>query len=223
MNKKATIGEKPRLSNLLKNWIHQSLFYMDATERMLRIILELLEIFVITILLSRLYGHEVIKFWILIASFLVVHTINWVLNGNWWACILFAFPNLRNPGEAKTCRYLNAMGTRLKKSTSISGILIFGSLSRGMWHERSDIDLRILRKLGLWNAIASFLVITRERMFAFLKHQPLDMYLADDIDFLLNMRKDEPPIFLMKRDARLEEAYPFGKVSILKQLRSVSL
>lgn len=219
VSKKATIGEKPRLLNLLKNWIHQSLFYMDTTERAFCVGFELLEIFVINILLSRLYGCEVSKFWILIASFLVVHTINWVFNGNWWACILFAFPNLRNPGEVKTCNYLNAMGMRLNKSTSISGVLIFGSLARGMWHDRSDIDLRILRRQGILNAIVAFGVITRERVFAFLKRQPLDMYLADDMNFLLNMRRDEPPIFLLKRDARLEKAYPSGKEMRFERLR----
>lgn len=219
VSKKATIGEKPRLLNLLKNWIHQSLFYMDSTERMLRVVLELFEIFVITILLSRLYEHEFIKFWILIVSFLVVHTINWVFNGNWWACILFAFPNLMNPGEMKTCRYLNAMGTRLKKSTSISGVLIFGSIARGMWHDRSDIDLRILRKPGLRNAICALSIQIRERVIALFSKQPLDMYLADDVDFLMKMRRDEPPIFLLMRDSRLTITYPSGRETSLERLR----
>lgn len=223
MAKKAKINGKPRLVNLFRNWIHQAFFYLDRTERISRIILEGSATLLLASAFAVVTDQHIWDLLILAVCFLIIHTLNWIFNGNWWACVLFAFPNLRNPGETATCRYLNDMGERLKNNPSISGVLIFGSLSRGKWHDRSDIDIRILRKKGILNAIAAFAVITKERVIAFLQHQPLDMYLADDIDFLLNMRKDEPPIFLLKRDARLKEAYPHGKISILKQLRSASL
>ena len=216
---KTTADGKPRILNLFRNWAHQAFFYLDGTERIGRIILEGSATLLLATAFAVITDQHIWDLLILAACFLIIHTFNWVFNGNWWACILFAFPNLRNPGEVKTCNYLNVMGMRLKKSASISGILIFGSLSRGKWHDRSDIDLRILREPGLFNAIASFLVITRERALAFLKHQPLDMYLADDIDFLMKMRKDEPPIFLLMRDARLEKAYPSGQEIRIERLK----
>jgi len=218
MSKKCIAGGKFGLLDLLRNWVHQALFYMDTTERGFRIVVEVIAIFVIAFIFAKLAGDNYFSLWIMIASLLVAHTINWILNGNWWACILFAFPKLRNRGQVATCWYLNKMAERLRDSSSISGILIFGSVSRGEWHNRSDIDLRLLRRRGVFYAISAMAIQMRERLVAFFNRQPLDMYMADDIDFLMKMNKDESPIFLKKRDSRLEQAYPSGKETRLRRL-----
>jgi len=219
MAKKVTAGGKPRILNLFRNWAHQAFFYLDRAERISRIILEGSATLLLATAFAVVTDHHIWDLLILAVCFLIIHTFNWVFNGNWWACVLFAFPNLRNPGETATCRYLNDMGERLKNNPSISGVLIFGSLSRGKWHDRSDIDLRILRKPGFWNAICALSIQIRERVIALFSMQPLDMYLSDDVDFLMKMRKDEPPIFLLMRDARLEKVYPSGKEIRFERLR----
>jgi hypothetical protein len=48
----------------------------------------------------------------------------------------------------------------------------------------------------------------RERILSVLARQPLDLFLADEVASLKRMRSDETPIFLLKRDRTLEEAYP---------------
>ncbi len=104
--------------------------------------------------------------------------------------------------------YLNAMAQRLKRSGSVSGLAVYGSVSRAMWHDRSDIDIRMLRRPGFLNLVASSLLTMQERFIAFLYRQPMDLYLADDTDFLARMRADEEPFLLIKRDDRLDEFYP---------------
>jgi predicted nucleotidyltransferase len=104
--------------------------------------------------------------------------------------------------------YINAMAGRLKKSDSISGMAIYGSVSRGAWHDRSDIDMRILRRPGIRSLYRAALLTMSERFRAFLAAQPMDLYLADDTDFLASLRSDEIPLLLIKRDERLDKIYP---------------
>jgi predicted nucleotidyltransferase len=100
------------------------------------------------------------------------------------------------------------MANRLKSDRSISGLSLYGSMSRKQWHDRSDIDMRLLRCSGILNLIFAGFVMMRERLIAFVYRQPLDIFLADDIAFLSKMRSDERPLFLIKRDPRLEKKYP---------------
>ena len=111
------------------------------------------------------------------------------------------------------------MTTRLKRHSSISGLLVFGSVVRGKWHDRSDLDLRLVRHPGILNGMAAYLILVRERIIAVFNKQPLDIYLADGIFFLQKMRDDEYPLFLIKDDLRLDVAYPEGKEVGIKSLR----
>ena len=187
----------------------------DRGEFFLRISLELIEFVVISLFLNHLLNNIFLAICI---SILIVHTFNWLTNGNIWALLIFSFPNLKNPGEKKTCAYLNSMADRLKRWPCITGLAVFGSVSRHMWHEKSDIDIRILRKAGFVNLFFAFLLTIRERFLALIHRQPLDLFLADDVTFLQKMRADERPVFLIKRDIQLDRAYPENPEIILENL-----
>lgn len=198
--------------NLLRNWLHQALSYMDAGELMFRVLVESLEIVVIYLVLVRL---EVDLTTPLKAFFsvLIAHTINWIFNGNFWALWLFASPRAKNRGEEATVKYLLEMAARLKRSGCIGGLALYGSAARGAWHGKSDLDIRIVRRKGLLNLVCANLLVMRERLLALIYRQPADLFLADGIDFLRKMRADESPLFLIKRLDSLEEEYP-GNVEI---------
>lgn len=219
---KAKLGGRPRIVNLLCNWLHQAFFYLDRTEKIARFIFEVFLLWIVGYLIQFLTSFPFLSFWNLIFSFVFVHTFNWIFNGNWWACMLFAFPKMKNPGEVATCCYLNEMSERIRRDSSVSGVLIFGSIARSRWHERSDIDLRILRKPGFKNAVCALLVQFRERVFALFSKQPLDMYLADDIHFLKKMRLDENPVILLMKDSSVESIYPHAKEIFLKKCNAMS-
>ena len=202
---KAVVGGPIIWKNLIKNWLHQGITYMDVNELVMRMVIEFFEIFLINFFVSKMVSSSVYSFMI---SFFIAHTYNWVTNGNFWALAIFAFPHLRNQGEMSTCTYLQKLTSRLQTHTSIGGVLIFGSISRSVWHDRSDIDMRFFRKPGLKNLLIAGFLTMRERFLAFLYRQPLDLFLSDSIISLRKMRDDEKPVFLIKRDIRLDKEFP---------------
>ena len=206
--RKSVPGGRTKLLNIPRNWLHQGLLYMDRTEFRARVFVEVIGIFLFSLLFSFFFRTSVLDWRLVLFSTVVVHTLNWMLNGNWWACILFTFPHLENPGAKATCHYLTRMKGRLEKKRSIVGVMVYGSLSRGKWHNRSDLDVRVLRHPGIFNGIQAIFVMMRERIIAVFTRQPLDVYLADGIPFLEKMRNDEIPIFLVKRSEELEKLYP---------------
>ena len=218
-DRKARAGGRARLGNLPRGWAHQGFFYLDRTQRLGRVVFEIVPTMILAGLLAGIAGIPLSSVWLWCVSLFIVHTLNWVLNGNWWAGLLFALPNLHNRGDRATCDYLNRMADRLRHDRAISGAMIFGSVSRGEWHERSDLDIRLLRQRGLRSGIAGVLILFRERWIALWARQPLDIYLADDVLFLRSMRNDERPIFLKKNDPRLDLTYPQGKETRIETLR----
>ena len=216
---KSSLDGKFHFTNFLRNWLHQAITYMDRGERTVRLLMESAEILVLWAALEKtaaFSGYN--SYALLLVAALIAHTLNWVFNGNFWALYLFAVPGARNPGEQKTVAYLNNMAARLMKHPSISGLAIFGSVTRGKWHNCSDIDIRIIRKPGILNLVAASLVSVKERIRAFFSKQPLDLFLADDTGFLRKMRSDETPVFLIKRDARLDREYPGNPAIVLERL-----
>lgn|GEM_PF-1203329 len=204
--RKAKRGEAPKLINIPRNWLHQALRYMDNGERISRLFVEFIEFVVVFFAMNVVAGwNQLVS---LSLSLIVVHSWNWVTNGLFWSVMIFSFPTLRNPGAHATVLYLNQMRKRLLDSESISGVAIYGSVSRGAWHDRSDIDIRFLRRPGMKALLVSVWITMRERFIALLFKQPMDLYLADDIDFLKKMRSDERPLFTLCRDERLQLLYP---------------
>lgn len=220
---KAVVGGKTKTIVIVKNWIHQGFTYLDRTEQFYRIIWEIIP-FGISIWGLSFTGLSI---WVnIFISFIIAHTLNWAFNDNIWTCIQFTFPWAMNPGNEKTLAYLENMQCRFAKYDCVTGVMIYGSLSRGVWHEKSDLDTRIMRKPGVWNGFKCYLIVHFERLRAFRNKQPLDMYMADSIKFLDLMRDDEFPIFLKANDRRLLERYKtveladFQKVTHLNQLAS---
>lgn len=207
---KSSRDKKFHLINIPRNWLNQGLVYMDRGEFWSRVAWEGLEIILLYSLICWITeGHLLFSSWLFLLSILTIHTLQWITNGNIWALILFAIPGLQNQGDQATCDYLNQMAERLRPNASIEGLAIFGSPTRGQWHRQSDVDLRIIRAPGFWNLLKSVALTRRERWLALIAHQPMDIFLSDGVTFLQKkLRKDERPIFLLKRAQALEDAYP---------------
>lgn len=212
--RKARPGGRPKWINIPRNWAHQALSYMDAGELSFRLVMQAAETSLVWLVLDALLPQASVYITAAVAIVLV-HTWNWITNGLFWAVMLFTFPGLRNPGAAKTVEYLNAVRARMAATGCISGVAIYGSVTRAKWHDRSDIDIRLLRRKGLANLVCAALMTMRERWRALLAGQPMDLYLADDIDFLNKMRSDEIPLLLLARDERLRSMYPGNEERIL--------
>lgn len=221
--RKAVTGGSIKPRTLVGNLVHQGFFYLDRTERWMRVAWGLLPSAGLYVLLAPHAGGMARRIGVAGGLLAFVHVLNWIFNHNFWNCINSSFPGLRNRGASATRNYLASLRDRLRPHPSISALMLLGSISRLEWHSRSDIDLRVLRRPGFWNGVSASLLVSRERLLAVLARQPLDVYLADTPAFLRRRRKDEQPLFLLKRDARLDPAdFPSEAVDAIPELTPIS-
>ncbi|ASJ03587.1 hypothetical protein A3L09_10125 [Thermococcus profundus] len=168
---------------LLSNWLFQGILYMDKTERVFKLALDMLFTLVLVFLGVNLG-----------VSILIGHTFNWILNGH----VFVVFKNLKiitTPRE-KFDVYLERLKKRVENEPSIVWAGVYGSLVRGEFKETSDLDIRLIRKLGVINGVRACIFVMRERSWATFHKFPLDIYVGDSVRFLENMNKKELPITL---------------------------
>ncbi len=193
-------------TKLVRNWLHQSISYLDRGERRVRLAIETIQIVIVCAVIWLINGSLSLTAGLI--SVIAVHTFNWISNANFWVLVQSILPLMRNRGPLETRRYLETMQTRLSKHLSVTGLLALGSIAKHRFTDRSDIDLRLVRRPGFGSLLATALLVMRERLYALLQRHPLDIYLADDPAFLDRMRLDETPLFLIKRDPRLDARFP---------------
>lgn len=202
---KAYRSRRIEVVQILRNWLHQGVSYMDRGERVVRLSLEGAFVVLSSLMLVALGVSGVASVFLTIA---VVHTVFWVFNGNFWALVQFSIPLNTAGTEGATLSYLAELQRRAEAQPAIEGVALFGSPTRGAWHGFSDLDMRFVRAEGFVNLLTAGLFMMRERAIAALQRKPLDSFLADGPTFLDKMRKDERPIFLVKRGDRMELAFP---------------
>lgn len=206
--KKAKLGGNFVIWFAVSQWIHQGFTYLDRTEMFYRVIWEIVPD---VAFFSLFYFTGMMGMWpSIIVSILLVHTLNWVFNFNFWTGIDFSIPNFKNMGNDRTKEYLRKVQERMNRHDCISGCMLYGSLSRGVWGPKSDLDMRIFRRPGLLNGFKAYWWTFIERLIAVRYLNPMDLYLADDVKFLTRLRNDEYPIFLKCDDPRLVSYYQLG-------------
>ena len=74
-------------------------------------------------------------------------------------------------------------------------------MCRGKFHNRSDLDLRIVRRNDSWLGVLCLPIALFLRIVSFFILLPVDLQVADSFEFLdQQMRKDELPIVVYFRD-----------------------
>jgi predicted nucleotidyltransferase len=176
------------------HWVFQGMLYMDRTERLFKLGLDLILTALLWILLSPLLGLS--WAWALLVAFLLAHTLNFLFNGQMWV-VLKHFHLVRN-SRSEFEDYLSQLAQRIQAEPSIERAAAYGSLVRGEWHESSDLDLRLVRKPGLRNGLRACWFAMRERTRALFRRFPLDVFLLDDPSRLGRMREDESALELLE-------------------------
>ena len=182
--------------NLPVGWMLQILHSTDRTERLVRIAMELLLTGCFWLLLRDISAlpNDIIR---LLWAFIIIHTVSWFFLGNFWVYMLDSFHWVTNPGINEVLKYIYFVRRLLVKSGSCDAILVYGSMSRGAFHGRSDLDLRIIRKPGLLNGLTAIFVGFVVRVPAALQGNPVDLQVVDSLEFLdKQMRPDEHPIIV---------------------------
>lgn len=186
---------------IFSNWLFQGILYMDETEKLFKILLDLLLMF------SLYFGFASYLASVpsLAVSVLLAHTINWIFNGQ----IFVLFKNLKLiRTELEHFRtYTNNLKTRMAREKSILCAAAFGSLSRGELKGSSDLDVRVVRRPGVINGIRACTFVFLERSRAFFSRFPLDIYVLDDFEDFSKLRRDEYPVTLHDPMGVLQKNY----------------
>lgn len=178
---------------IITNWIFQGLLYSDKTEKLFKILLDLM----LAVILSNFISFSNSIYLNCLFSFLISHTLLFVFNGQ-----LFALAknfDLVHSEPQRIIDYANGLRRRAFNEKSINCVLVYGSLVRGEIKTTSDLDVRIIREPGIVNGLNACIFGLFERSRALMYRFPLDMYVIDNELHLSKMRIDEKPILLMGR------------------------
>lgn len=187
--------------NMPVGWVTQSVHSTDRSEMIFRILLELLVMVVVAYLtLGGEYSGRASM--LTLAVVLVsVHSVSWLLVGSFWVYMLDSFDWVQNGGIENVIRYVRFVERVYIDSDSCDAILIYGSMARNRFHNRSDLDLRILRRTDSPSGIMAIILAAYVKSYAFFIRMPVDLQVVDSFDFLeKQMRADEPPIVVYRRE-----------------------
>lgn len=174
---------------ILTNWLFQGILYADRTEKIFKIFFDIILTLILYELASYTYNDTS-----LLKAFLISHTFVWIFNGQIFALIK-NFAAINNNVD-KIIDYAHGVKDRASRDKSINTVVVYGSLVRGEIKSTSDLDLRIIRKKGLFNGLRACVFGFKERSRALFYRFPLDMYVVDSSKHLLKMRSDEKPLIL---------------------------
>jgi L-malate glycosyltransferase len=175
---------------ILSSWLFQGILYMDATEQIFKIIFDTVLFSLIFLGLKILINDQ----FIILFALIIGHSIDWVINGQ----IFVLLKNLKliNTDMTHFKNYMAQLGQKTERLGSIEAVAAFGSISRGTLKKSSDLDIRIIRKKGLVNAMITYMFIISCRTFAFLNKFPLDIYMLDDIKTISRHIENEDPLVI---------------------------
>lgn len=171
------------------HWAFQGLLYMDRTERLLKLGLDL----ALVLLVRLLLGRSLPSFAAWAGAFAVAHTINLLLNGHLWGALKhYGFVRCSRRAFAE---HAEGFLARALKEPAVESVWICGGLSREAWSPASDLDVRLLRRPGVICATRACWFLLRERSRALWARFPLDAYVVDSRAGLLSRgisSTDEP-------------------------------
>ncbi len=181
------------LFRLVQSWIFQGFAGAHWTELTFRFCLELL------FALSLWWGLSLLMTPVLAAvlGLVTVHTMMWTFNGHFWALKISENKRLVRNSPDRIERYIEGLERRLVQTEFITACVLSGSLTRGKFHQYSDLDMWFTRRKGFFNALWAYSLGIRERSIAFLQRIPLELYFYDPDDY---SGKDTGEILLLVKD-----------------------
>ncbi len=170
---------------LLSNWLVQGLPEMDRSEAALKVLSTLFPSAVVGVILGQFTGLLQAT----LIGFVLVHTLNWILNDH-------LLVTLKNFGWIVTSTdriesELRRLLVRASKSSGISEVYLLGSVSKGLTHAHSDLDIRLVRQTGFRNALKAYYFAMLERARSVLVGFPLDLYVVDSVEAFSRTKQEE--------------------------------
>lgn len=189
---------KRKVPALLVHWVFQGILYMDATERIFKLSIDLILSVIFSILLNMWFSIYLA----IAVSLIFSHTLNFLINAQIYVVLKHFTYVERSKKYIK--QYTDLLKIRIIGEHSIRCAAAFGSLSRNELKATSDLDIRLVRYPGLVNGIRACWFVLKERSRALGKRFALDIYVLDNLQGLNKLRSDEPPVVLYDPSGELE-------------------
>lgn len=190
---------------LLTNWLFQGVRGMDPKELSFRLIL--LTGVAAGIALVVRAEAEVAPPMALALGLLASHTLNFLVNGQFWVCLRYCPAYRREPRAL--ARSIDALVGDVQRQSWLREAVIIGSLARRttLPGARADIDLRLVFPPGIGNWLRTNLLLLRLRAKAFFAGLPLDLYAYEHPATLRRFDQSEPLGIVLDREARLRRGF----------------
>lgn len=190
---------------ILSNWLFQGIPNADKTEKIYKISFTLIFWVGFFILLHTIKDFKLLI--LLASSFFLAHTLNWIVNGNFY--ILFVHRLLiAKLKKENLFEYLTVFEARMNQQNWAMYAASFGSICRGQLKDSSDIDISIVRKPGLKNALASIWFALKEKKLADAKGIPLEIYISDSPqDSVKRFAAEKNPVVISDPDNTIDKYY----------------
>ena len=201
-----TKGPEPRKwTKALRHMLIQGMAYADTSERIYKIVSFMILAAVFGLPVKILMPHSLVL--PIMGGAVLGHLANFVLNGFFWSTVICDLKLAAPPGKKKLYDYLKGLEGRAAGCGSIGAYAAFGSIARKGLHDSSDLDMVLVRKPGLSNALSTFRFVLAEHLYALRHGIPLELWVADSPAFLKRLRVDERPVTISDCQGWLAEHF----------------
>jgi len=185
--------------------IWQGMSYMDSSERMWRLfcLAFVTAIFMVPVKIFLSAG------WMfsVVISVILAHLVNFVLNAAFWSIAICDLKLFQPKGKRYLYQYLKELRKRATCCDAIMCYCAFGSIARYNFHDASDLDMVLVKKPGMLNAVRVFKFVLAERLYALLHKVPIELWVGDSPKFLNRLRPDEVPVVVINENNILANHY----------------
>ena len=189
---------------ILSNWLFQSIINADKTEKIYRISFTIIFWVLFYYLLSLSINCIPLNF---ILSFILGHTLNWIVNGNFYNLIIHRLL-LAKLSKHDLFDYTEGLKKRLTKKEWVLYAVSLGSICKGNLKDSSDVDISIVRKPGFKNAVSAIIFSVFEKKYADFHKIPLELYISDSPQNSMKRFSDEQnPVVIADPDNVISNYY----------------
>lgn len=201
---------------LFSNWVFQGILRADKTEQIYKIGFTLFFSFFFYFIFDSYLDSQ----FDLLLSFISGHSLNWIVNGNFYVIFIHRLLIVKL-SKKDLFDYLGLLRNKLENVDWVLYSASFGSICGGKLKDSSDLDVSIVRKPGLKNAIKSIWFALREKKIADFKRIPLEIYISDTPENSINRFKAETcPVILYDKGDVLKNYY--DKTMNLEEAREIN-
>ena len=182
---------------IIISWVLQAVHVLDKRERIFRIFLEFLFLLPVIVIYDVSNANSKIYS---IAYIISIHSLFYLFNSTWLVGYREVNKKFKGKGIQSIVDFSNYVKEDIKNCDN-NAVLLYGSLPRKKYHNRSDLDIRIIRSSN--DNVKLFFKAIKYRAVGIWKYKiPVDLKVVDSMDYLKKeMRDDERPIIISKKEA----------------------